>query len=307
MKINAVYKISDNPVVYIGLGSNNWEKLTNNATQPAYLLVHTMWYLGLSSIPLYKKFERKLKKRNVRLILLCNSKREWRIAKLFGFRCYFVNQNIHVSEQTFYVKPGTGKIYDAVYTAQARKFKRLWLAKDVEKLYIVTYFWPDPCNDLHVFEPTIQHAEYNRDRIESNEVNDILNKSFCGLALSKKEGAMYAAVEYMFAGIPVVSTKSIGGRDVFFDNRYVIIVKDNAKSVAEGVKKAKQLNISPQMIRLATIEKINVHRFKFYNLIKNIHSENGKVYMNYESFYDLFFRKNGIDENMVMDPYGIFQ
>lgn len=304
LEVNSVYKLSDNPVIYLGRGANNWGNINNDSNKPAYLIAHTQWYFGFKSILLYKKHKQMLKQKNVELIVLCNSKKELRMAKLFGFRCYFINHDMQVNEHVFTIKQDVEKKYDAVYTAQARKFKRLWLAKRVKKLFVITYFWPNPCNDLHVFEPSISHADYNKVRINSDEINDILNKSYCGLALSKKEGAMLAAVEYMFAGLPVVSTKSLGGRETFFDSRYVVMVKDNAEAVAEGVEKAKRLNVSPQTIRESTIKKIDEHRKKFYNLIRDLHSENGQEYMEYDTFYDLYFREDGFKNDKVMDQYG---
>ena len=44
-----------------------------------------------------------------------------------------------------------------------------------------------------------------------------------GLCLSKSEGAMFASIEYLLCGLPIVSTKSVGGRDIFFTDENCII------------------------------------------------------------------------------------
>mgnify|MGYP006234474903 CR=1 FL=1 len=55
--------------------------------------------------------------------------------------------------------------------------------------------------------------------------------------MSSAEGAMYSSVEYLLCGLPIVSTKSTGGRDVFFTNENCIIAEDTPESVAECVQK----------------------------------------------------------------------
>jgi glycosyltransferase involved in cell wall biosynthesis len=48
-------------------------------------------------------------------------------------------------------------------------------------------------------------------------VNQGLARAVVGLCLSTVEGSNYASMEYMLAGLPIVSTPSIGGREVYFD------------------------------------------------------------------------------------------
>jgi len=56
-----------------------------------------------------------------------------------------------------------------------------------------------------------------------------------GLCLSKKEGAMFASIEYLLCGLPIVSTRSVGGRDEFFTDKNCIFAEDNAESVKQCV------------------------------------------------------------------------
>ncbi|MFI5322346.1 MAG: hypothetical protein ACHQ6U_02155 [Thermodesulfobacteriota bacterium] len=67
------------------------------------------------------------------------------------------------------------------------------------------------------------------------EMADALNRCMVGLCLSAEECGMYASVQYMLCGLPVVSTRSKGGRDEFFYDRYVKIVDDDSKAVRKGV------------------------------------------------------------------------
>lgn len=62
------------------------------------------------------------------------------------------------------------------------------------------------------------------------EVNVHLNRARVGPCLSSIEGQMRGSMEYMLAGLPIVSIKSIGGRDYFFDPTYCLIAPSNPRT-----------------------------------------------------------------------------
>ena len=78
--------------------------------------------------------------------------------------------------------------------------------------------------------------------------------------LSKAEGACYASAEYLLCGLPLVTTKSIGGRDVFYDDAYTLVVDDTPEAVREGVRQMIERDISPEFIRRETLKKLSPHR-----------------------------------------------
>ena len=83
--------------------------------------------------------------------------------------------------------------------------------------------------------------------IPPQEISDYLCRARVGLALSAEEGPMAACVEYLLSGLPVVSTPSLGGRDVFFDERFVKVVEPDPHAVSEGVEALARLQIDPQV------------------------------------------------------------
>jgi len=82
---------------------------------------------------------------------------------------------------------------------------------------------------------------------------------------------MYASMEYLLCGLPVVTTRNTGGRDVFFDPKYVCWVDDDAASVSEGVAELIRRKLDPEIIRRDTIEKMQPHRERFIRLIQSIY------------------------------------
>ena len=303
MKVNAIYKISDHPLIWTSHGSKNWKNLRNNTKKEAFLLAHTMWHFSWSSLIMYYKQKKILKSNNIKLILLHNSNSEYRFSKFFGFESRLINHNIHSCEHIFNIDKNTDKLYDAVYIAAAKPYKRLHLARKIKKLFVVTYFWPDVTNengewDLHAFEPQIKHAKFNKFRIDSTSVNAIVNKSKCSLALSKKEGAMFAVIESLLAGVPVVTTKSKGGRDFFLSSENSLIVEANADDVANGVYEIINKNLSPERVRNTTLKNVKQNRNVFLDVIIQIIGDDN-INKREELYYQIWGNPKGISNLIV--------
>ena len=96
--------------------------------------------------------------------------------------------------------------------------------------------------------------------LNTEEVRRILVQSWCGLALSAQEGAMYASGEYLLAGLPVVTTRSRGGRDAFYHPDYVATVEDRPEAVAAAVLDFKERKLDPATVRNRTIALFREHR-----------------------------------------------
>ena len=64
----------------------------------------------------------------------------------------------------------------------------------------------------------------------------------------------------MLCGLPVVSTKSRGGRHKYYDNDFCLIVDDDPQSVNAGVQELIKRNIPPEFIRNETIKKLKLER-----------------------------------------------
>jgi glycosyltransferase involved in cell wall biosynthesis len=120
------------------------------------------------------------------------------------------------------------------------------------------------------YEATVReglaHAAWLKDtsrgskKVTVDEMVGFYNEARVGLILSEREGAVFASMEYLLCGLPVVSTPSTGGRDVFWDDRFVIVCEPNPEAVAEAVQELKLRNIDPQLIRNATLEQVEKHR-----------------------------------------------
>jgi len=194
----------------------------------------------------------------------------------FGFDARFVNKNAFQREDQFDIWADEEKVYDAVMTARMARWKRIELAQEVNRLAIITvvdeeeYYseMRDVLPDTTSWMNFENHESY--EYLSRSEVCRVLNRSRTGLILSAREANNKASIEYLLSGVPVVSTPSKGGRDVFFDEEYCATVEAKPDTVREGVKSMAARDIDPEYIRQQTLDKIRDHRARFLSLVSDL-------------------------------------
>jgi glycosyltransferase involved in cell wall biosynthesis len=228
-------------------------------------------------------------------IFLCNSLLQYDLFGTFGIPRLFCNHNAFLDENIFRVEATAVKKFDALYTAKLEPFKRHHLACNVKNLAIAAHpfgyskrYGNEIKNKLPEATWLTKNFEKDQFMIPAEEMYKYINQARVGLCLSAEEGAMYASAEYLLCGLPVVSTKSIGGRDLFFDDEYVKIVDDTPEAVAEGVKEMMNRKIDPYHIREKTIEKMKEHRETFIKLVQTIYDKEG-VHRNFSEEWNRIF------------------
>ncbi|MDF3073372.1 MAG: hypothetical protein K0S54_1039 [Alphaproteobacteria bacterium] len=111
--------------------------------------------------------------------------------------------------------------------------------------------------------------------LASHEVVEWCNRSHVGLCLSASEGAMRASMEYLLCGLPVVSTPSIGGRDIFFHPSFARIVEPEPQQIAAAVATLIAEQIPPERIRGYVVPRVRAMRHRFQWLVQTILDEAG--------------------------------
>jgi glycosyltransferase involved in cell wall biosynthesis len=202
------------------------------------------------------------------LIFLCNTEEERRRVIAVGGTAIFSNHNLMVSEDIFRPLPEVPVEFDAVYNGRISYTKRHYLAFDVERLLHITVSigeLPAPGDRAfirrlqaqsplhHIANPIVDGLT---DRLTPQQVNRAYNQAAVGLCLSAAEGAMCSSMEYMMAGLPVVSTPSLGGRDVYFDPDYCIIAEPEPAAIRRAVEELRDRAIPREEIRARTMAKV---------------------------------------------------
>lgn len=225
-----------------------------------------------------------------KIIFMCNSADEVFSMLEVGEAALFHNKTSCVPEQIFKPIANTPLKFDAIYNARLTKWKRHDLTTQIENCSFI-YYRPDNNQKTIDQEQKILSDHANKHpghvflnqidetgqpvRFEPEDVNQHMNSASVGLCLSPTEGAMLASVECMLAGLPVVSTPSQGGRDVFYDDEYCIIADPDPNQIAAAVRALKAKNIPREYIYNQTLARITEHRERFINLFNEILTEEG--------------------------------
>jgi glycosyltransferase involved in cell wall biosynthesis len=213
-----------------------------------------------------------------RIIFLCNEEYTVEPFRRNGVEALFCNQNAFINENVFTILSSQPKVYDAVYSASMTPYKRFELAAEVSSLMILTYRWAghyqsDYEKKIRVLLKNnanwIKDTYSDDDKVTTPAMVRLYNQARVGLCLSKAEGGMFASMEYLLCGLPVVTTRSVGGRDSFWDDSYVIIVDDDAESVAQGVSELIKMDVSAELVRRETLVKIQFHRQRLLEYLKD--------------------------------------
>ena len=217
-------------------------------------------------------------------IFLCNTLRQKEKFDERKFRSVFCSSNCFVDERLFFPVANVKKEVDAVYDGRLVEWKRHNLAAELESLGLIYYAIPwlednsymkQLISDFHhaKFFNHTEDGEYRK--LSPSQINQVLNRCRVGLCLSAEEGANYASIQYLLAGLPVVTTPNVGGRNEFLDKDNSITVEPDPESVRRGVEQMISRDPSPTAIRGKVLERMQTHRDRFISLIQNIYDEEG--------------------------------
>jgi len=214
----------------------------------------------------------------------------------YEFSYIFMNNNCLLDENIFKIENNTEQIYDCVLNCRPEKWKKPFLAKNIQNLAIIKGY-NFRKNDYYELEQ-LNPKYINQNRLDQTQVNIIYNQSYCGGIFSESEGACYSSSEYLLAGIPVISTKSTGGRDIWYNKDNSIIVEPTEEAVMNAVELCK-FNLkngvfNREKIRNEHIELSNFMRNFFIDFVQKIFDKhqinlNSKEY--WESHYYNKLRK----------------
>lgn len=250
-------------------------------------------YVKKRFVKSFRRFRRLFNNHNI--IFLCNTIQDTKDLIDSGYMAIYCNQNCFIDEKIYYPL-GIKKTLDAVYDARISEVKRHELCKELDSLGLISYMHPSTHNAVYVahIDFLLAHAHRFNKRnstdvyLDNNQVNKAINSCRVGLCLSAKEGAMNASIQYLLAGLPVVTTYNVGGRDAFFKPDYVSWVNPEPYAIKSAVYELIDKNLNGDFIRENTIELVWEHRFRFFELVDRICDWHGAPHFIRED-WDLMF------------------
>jgi len=202
-----------------------------------------------------------LKKNNFHILF--NDPNDKGLFNKYGFSGKTVNHNAFLDE-TLVMRPlELDKKFDAIYVARLIEWKRHYLAAGIPNLALVG----GKTHGASASRNIPPHVYLNSSPLTPEEVCTKINESRCGLVLSEMEGASFASSEYLLCGVPVVSTESKGGRDVWYNDYNAKIVAPNASAVKEAVEFFVANPRDPMIVRDQHIQQANHYRENFVELL----------------------------------------
>jgi glycosyltransferase involved in cell wall biosynthesis len=272
-----------------------YEDISLPSFRPQYVLEHVAgWTKPLYRMTKFKfrQFAHYIEQREHHLFV--NADDEERQRQRLLIRGAHFNHNLYINEH-LYQPLAEPKIYDAIYTAQLAPFKRLPLAREIDRLMVASYG-----GDLHAFCPELKHADFNQDFMPRSELARKYNQAYAGLCLSAQEGAMLASCEYLLSGIPVVSTPNQGGRDEFFTPQNSKIVPPDPALIAQAVNQWKAEPPDPAAIRAGVLQQIGLLRLEYGNYIAKLIDRGGGGKRDPAELVDRYFNNpDGIASRFV--------
>ncbi len=295
MLFHGYYRLNESPPVVSTWDDAALHHLAGQPNrEPLHCLVHLPWDHAVAHRMLRKKLLFAwLRYRGLRPLLVTNSPTEDAYRRRFGIPGFRGISYVYTDEKAYSVEPGIAKQYDAVYTAQLQPFKRLELAAEVERLFVLTYTPGRPENDLPAFCPALGHAAYNQTWMDAAGKNRVYNQSRVGLCLSAVEGPMLASLEYQLAGLPVVSTPSKGGRDTYYHSASCLLVAPDARAVKAGVREMADRSLDPFTIRQRTLARLAADRQEYVAHLATCVGQAGGTRLDQERLYERLFTDPG--------------
>lgn len=253
--------------------------------RPAALLVCMSWhfdggYGGEKGMRQVAEYRRHFPMHEIHF--LANSPDEIENFARLGETAVLLNQNLAVSERHFFPVEDVAVDFDAIYNARFDPMKRIELAAEIDRVAYVTRppQGVDPATYARIEQGVA--ALYPRHQVlnprengivrdmDPAGVNRALARASVGLCLSGVEGAMLASMEYLLAGVPIVSTPSKGGRDFFFDDDYCLVVPADPRSIREATIALKARAIPRSHVRNRTLIRVEAQRRSFLALLDEI-------------------------------------
>ncbi len=194
-----------------------------------------------------------------RVWVLGNTEQEVAAARRAGFRASWVNHNAWLDDRVLRPQP-VAKTSRAILVSQLAPYKRVHLAAKVQDLVVA----PASLFRLHreVDTAMLSGARFVWELPEGG-IAALLGSSRVGLILSVEEGACFASSEYLLCGIPVVSTPSRGGRDVFYTRDNSWLVAPDPDEVERGVARMIARAPDPWVLHEAHVAMSRVFRARF--------------------------------------------
>ncbi len=209
---------------------------------------------------------------DINIYFLCSSQTELDNYAKIGQKGAICSHNAFLHPSRYKVLNCERK-FDAIYLARITPFKRYELAMKVPSLLMIGDYKENEAQYAkNILDSRPKNCAWIR-KVRGIFVYKYMNMAKVGLCLSAAEGAMFSCAEYGLSGLPIVSTKSLGGRQFSVSEKYTHIIQSDeptADDVAKAVRGMIDENFNHEDVRLATIEVLKGQIANYSTLVRTI-------------------------------------
>lgn len=307
-----IYYASDQLIILITEGISHEWKIVSHLTKNIYIYNIIPW--NMSKLSYFQIAMNNWKKctsgttfdYSKQLIWLVNTEEQHNYANQVGFTSLFINHNAWLDYNMYKISNNNehSRLFDAVINSRPFKWKRIYLADNIKNLALIkgSDYSTDP---NWKWNPWYRSYKFvNIDQINQCQVIKILNSSKMGLILSgnsgdnqqvNNEGACYSSSEYLLCGLPVLSTISEGGRDIWYNSDNSVICEPNIEDVYNKhcmmLSKINNNEYNREKIRSDHIDKQDEMRQRFIDAVNDIFNIHGIIIDSKVYFEHHFFNK----------------
>jgi tetratricopeptide (TPR) repeat protein len=232
---------------------------------------------------------------NFDITILATDVAELRMMRQLGMKSELINQNAFVDEKIFTIIE-MDRPFDAIYNARWEECKRHYLLAGMKNVGLIMadanhggiLLAKELLGDVVIANDGDEEVR----SLTPSEVAYHLNSAKCGLCLSAVEGAMFASIEYLLCGLPIVTTENVGGRNWFFTQDCVTFCADTPVAVEAAVRELNARHLSREFVRQTALERVRRERLQFFSLVDDIFRQHGQTVRRFESeFQEVFTDK----------------
>jgi hypothetical protein len=186
------------------------------------------------------------------------------------------NNNSFINENIYKILDNEEKKYDMIINSRFSGYKNTNFANLVTNVVHVGYlddkktkipnfgYLPNFNGNIPNIRYTTNLKDIGYKYLIPEEIIKYANQSYTGGIFSSKEGTCMASSEYLLCGLPVISVKSIGGRDIWYNEKNSIICRNNKDDIVKCVNIAKEKikngEFDSKLIRQMHLDQMDINR-----------------------------------------------
>lgn len=190
------------------------------------------------------------------------------------------NHNAFIDESVYNIDYTCEQKYNLVVSSSFTKYKNLHLIKKINNICTIGYYNEDTdkynilSHISHTYCVNFEDKKRIKDNfkwIEPNVSCKHYNMSKIGGIFSTVEGACFSSSEYLLCGLPVLSCKCSGGRQIWYNDANSVLCENNINSVNKSfnliMDRYNKGYYNKEQIRENHIKLMEVHRDNLTNAI----------------------------------------